>query len=315
MSEYDIITVPRDASNTLESVGSKQKFWYYRDEINDKRPWLFKANRPGTGEDWSEKVAAELCALLGLPHVGYELATWTHTPGVVSRRLDRDDETLVLGNVVLSGRYAEYPLLTEEVFARIREHTLDIVLGTLDSPDLAVQVPPEWVAPTGIETSSDVFVGYLLLDAWIGNTDRHDKNWGLVERLTTDGVLRYLAPTFDHASSMGREVTDDERRDRLGSKDRGRQVEAYASRARSALFHTTADRKPMHPILAFQRAAQARPRAASTWLEHLRSVSDATVEAVIERIPAIRMTDHSRTFALRVLNLNRATLLGPAPEL
>lgn len=35
---------------------------------------LFKAEDRGTGEDWAEVVACHLCALLGLPHVEYELA-------------------------------------------------------------------------------------------------------------------------------------------------------------------------------------------------------------------------------------------------
>jgi len=37
------------------------------------------------GEDWAEKVAAELCELLGLPYAAYELAsTWQGNRGVVS---------------------------------------------------------------------------------------------------------------------------------------------------------------------------------------------------------------------------------------
>jgi hypothetical protein len=37
------------------------------------------------GEDWAEKVASELCKLLGLPHAIYELAsTWEDSRGVIS---------------------------------------------------------------------------------------------------------------------------------------------------------------------------------------------------------------------------------------
>ena len=62
---YPIIEVPEGASSQLEQLGTKSKFWY-RDE-HDKRG-MFKRGRPGTGENWAEKVCCEICRLLGLPH-------------------------------------------------------------------------------------------------------------------------------------------------------------------------------------------------------------------------------------------------------
>ncbi|MEG3898961.1 MULTISPECIES: hypothetical protein [unclassified Microcoleus] len=46
-----------------------------------------------------------------------------------------------------------------------------------------------------------------MLDAWIGNTDRHHENWGFVEvrASKTPQVIAHLAPTYDYASSLGRE--------------------------------------------------------------------------------------------------------------
>lgn len=54
--------------------------------------------------------------------------------------------------------------------------------------------------------------GYLVLDALVGNTDRHHQNWGVVVqgKRGADQVLLVhsiqLAPTFDHASSLGRKI-------------------------------------------------------------------------------------------------------------
>jgi hypothetical protein len=46
-----------------------------------------------------------------------------------------------------------------------------------------------------------------MLDAWIGNGDRHHLNWGLVRNKLTPNIIEtiHLAPTYDHASSLGRE--------------------------------------------------------------------------------------------------------------
>ncbi|HSB95326.1 MAG TPA: hypothetical protein VLC91_02690 [Spongiibacteraceae bacterium] len=40
----------------------------------DKKYWLFKESRSAAGEDWSEKVAAEIGALLGISVADVELA-------------------------------------------------------------------------------------------------------------------------------------------------------------------------------------------------------------------------------------------------
>ncbi len=99
MPTFPVILVPDDASEELENVGSKEKFWYTRE---DGYRWLFKTNRPNTGEDWAEKIAAELCALLGLPHATYEVAEWTPKRGVISRRMGQPGEQLVTWAILVS---------------------------------------------------------------------------------------------------------------------------------------------------------------------------------------------------------------------
>ncbi len=47
----------------------------------------------------------------------------------------------------------------------------------------------------------------MVLDALIGNVDRHHENWGLVGHPETDQqgnrtFLVYVAPTYDHASCL-----------------------------------------------------------------------------------------------------------------
>lgn len=67
----------------------------------------------------------------------------------------------------------------------------------------------------------------------VANTDRHHENWAL---LLTDDRSPQLAPSFDHASSLGFQLSDDERQDRLDTTDSGRTVEAFARRGRSRHF-------------------------------------------------------------------------------
>ncbi len=123
-------------------------------------------------------------------------------------------------------------------------------------------------------------VGYLLLDAWIGNTDRHDENWGWIVK--ADQPKR-LAPTFDHSSSLGRNESDERRVLRLKAKHPQHSVEGYALRALSGMHGP--DGKKMHTIDAFMRAAELRPAAARVWRERLDALTPSLWETELSRVP------------------------------
>jgi len=286
---YDTVEVPPDAPDALEHVGSKRKFWYTRSLNDSEEEWLFKAARQNTGEDWAEKVAAELCELIKLPHASYQLATWTEEKngdstewdGVVTRRIRERDERLLLGNEILAGPVNRYPRAEGNRFYVNPKYTLDLTLRILGGDELNIRLDPDW----------------------------HDNNWGVLERSTPDGPIRYLAPTFDHASSLGRELTDEVRHERLTTDDKNRTVEAYIERCRSAFVREEDVEETIHPTEVFQQAAALYPDAAAAWLHRLESLQPAAVEAIFDRIPEARISDVSIDFALRQLQLNRDALL------
>jgi len=204
---YPIFPVSADAPEAAEPLGTKDKFWY------DGQQFLFKKARPDTGEDWAEKACAELARRLGLPHAEYDLAEWQANKGGVrgvrSRNFCPPGAALILGNELLAETDPDYATDTVSKF-RVPAHTVDRVLTTLRGK--APKLPIGWIPPPFVETPVDVFVGYLLLDAVAGNTDRHHENWGVIR--LPDGSV-HLAPTFDHASSLGRTLLDAERAQRL----------------------------------------------------------------------------------------------------
>lgn len=298
---YDIIPVDRSLAETPEQLGTKRKYWY---RVGDRR-LLFKAEERGTGDDWAEKVACELCALLGIPHVQYELAieTDTGTPGVICESCVKRPAALVLGNQVLLAIDPAYPAEHANKF-KVKEHTVDAVA---QAQRLLTAPPAEWMGgiPPGIETALDVFVGYVMLDAWIANQDRHHENWGVIfdlQRLS-------LAPTFDHGAAFARNITDDERRERLTTRDAGRQIEAFAGKARSAFFAETGSKKAMPTIDAWLAFAARAPEAAKRWLARLGEIDETTIKQVLERVPETRMSPVTRDFTLRLLTVNRQRLL------
>lgn len=294
---YPIIDVPKEARESPEQVGSKEKFWYAN------RSFLFKFARDGTGEHWSEKIACELCSILGLPNAKYDFARWEGNIGTVSRQFVPDDGQLVLGNELLPRFVKGYDNAQR---GRYGQHVVSRVIAALNNRASRYLPPVGTPAGFPLSEAADIFAGYVLLDAWIGNTDRHHENWGVIVMGPTQ---IHLAPTFDHASSLGRELTDEARQDRLATRDRQRTVSAYASRATSALYRNENDVRPLSTLEAFREIVRLCPKGAAFWVEKLRQVTEQNIDAIFGEVPETMMSGPARAFTKCLLRENQSRIL------
>lgn len=290
---FDIIEVPEDSILETEQLGTKDKFWYREDKLN----YLYKKARPNTGEAWAEKIASELCELLKLPHAHYELAIWKDNLGTISPSFVPENKILILGNQILVKIDKSYPEFSPSNY-KVSEHTLDIVVDAIANN--SINLPLNWEPPEGIEKAIETFVGYLLLDAWINNTDRHHENWGFIMNYSVN-----LAPTFDHASSLGRELLDYKKQEKTNNKT----VKNYIAKSRSATYDKVGDRKPMLTLDLFEQAAQKYPKAAMIWLQNLAHISAEDTLSLFNCIPKNYISEISIEFAQTILTINQNRLL------
>lgn len=303
---FPIIEVPQGAAESTEQLGTKYKFWY-RDQNGPLT--LYKQGRPGTGENWAEKVACELAELLGLPHARYELARYGDQDGVISENIVPPHCRLVHGNELLATVFTDYGDAMEKPYRR-KEHSLRRVLGYFRSSADVVGAPIGFRRTNRVVTAGDVFVGYLMLDAWIANQDRHDENWGLIR--TPEGNS-FLAPSYDHGSSMGRNETDDRRKTMLATKDMGQHITKYVTTARSALYPPGAREgrlKALGTLEVFEQAGRLSRDAAREWQDRLSEIDAVAVGRIIAGVPANLMTDVARNFTVELLRLNRERVLA-----
>ena len=313
MSEpYPIVDVTAWPREYDETLGTKEKFWV---RGPDAKRWLFKFSyrvsqdgktRTVVGDDWAEQIASEIAEVLGLPHATVEMAQHAGLPGIIS--LDFTDSTkrgeLILGNSLLLELDPDYP--TEEKY-RVPQHTVARVAKALSLN--VIQLPIAYSSTEVIRRPMDLFAGYLLLDALISNQDRHHENWGvLLQRSTTDQRVE-LAPTFDHASSLGGILLDDERQRRLSTNDKGFTVAAFVQKARSAFFSEGNVKNQLTTLNAFAQTSAFCPQATGYWRQKAAVLDDLAIRAIVERVPASRMGNFSKQFAVEMIRCNREAIL------
>ena len=297
MAMFNILEVTSEMRSDVEQLGSKPKFWFKHHGEN----WLFKEARENTGEDWAEKVASEIARLLGLRTHHTELAMWEGKRGcAVKSFLPSDQSGLVHGNELLGGLITGYDKEKERGQS---DHTFENIVTVIEK-----------LFPAGKIRREMAFrmVGYLVFDAFVGNTDRHHQNWGvLVERRNQPGskgtFLLQLAPTFDHASSLGRELTDEARERYLNDGT----VERYIRRGRGGIFEHAQAKHGMSPIALATMLAQRYPEFFRPWQTRVANLEADALRDLVGRVPGARMSQTSRTFVLAFLEISRK-LLGHA---
>ena len=215
---YEEVDVTDWAIWREEAQGTKPKRWLIEPETDVG--WLLKLStwnrlHDGTvyrkGDDWSERVACGAAMELGLPAARTELALSRSGGrleyGVISRdvRSESREGVAARGEELIDGN----ELLAEPVVGKDRDtYTVDAVRVAL----MGVEAPAGYKSAL---TAWDVFVGYLVLDAIVGNTDRHEENWAIIAGANG----RRLAPSFDHASCLGFQLADEQREGRLTTLD------------------------------------------------------------------------------------------------
>ena len=282
-----------------ETMGSKTKDWL---RSPDQAKWLFKYRaKDYTGDDWSEKLAAAVAAILGVPHATVELAIRNGSRGVVSRDLvgQHGAAELVPGDRLLDRHIPGYP---DGNAYRRKDHTLERVLTVLETA--SVGVPPGCPSDPAFQDGCDVFVGYLMLDARIGNVDRNPGNWAaLVYSTVTVGPAVRLCPSYDHASCLGYRESDSGRATLLAAPDG---IKQYAARAKSALYSHEPAGRALSPMTAFRAAGATRPAALAAWLGRLAGVDLARLTDLVSGPPAGIMSELAREFAALLMTVNLA---------
>lgn len=288
-----------------ETAGAEEKYWLR--EPDSEQKWLFKAVRVRDdhvhGEDWAEKAVAHVARLLGVPCAQIELAELHGSRGLISADLCPRFYELQHGQILLEDQKAEG--YEHRTGGRTHPgHSLENIKAALS--DVGA-LPPEGCDLPFDGSGFDVFAGYLVLDACVANTDRHDNNWAVLrpQRSSTAEPMR-LCGSYDHASSLGFNVPDDRCRRLL--EDGEGAIKTWCGKGYAHRFDLgPGPARPTLVDLAVRALSIASDAAREYWTRRLREVDELEVRRVLDQIPT--MSDPARRFAMSVLDVNRRRVL------
>ena len=282
-----------------EQLGTKQKFWFRapsgtETDFTDfqEAEWLFKYPTHGTGQHWAEKIAYEITCQMKILAPRVELVEMGGQCGTATENFTKEGYDLFHGNQILAGHvpgYAPHQRWNQN------DHTIGRVFEALGA------LFPEEAAAT---RAQEKLAGYLVLDALICNVDRHHENWCVLRKKDGNEWRGRLAPSFDHASSLGRELVD-----AGGKQNRKRYLDElgvgkYLDRGRGPIYVDGTGNYGPSPHRLVERSLEIPDlepyfRKGLQKLDHLQPEH---FEEIIAQIPTDWMTPLTRQFVSSLLN-------------
>lgn len=173
-----------------EGSGRSEKIWLISETGQIglfKYPKIDPEDGKETTEHISEHLAHQLGKILEIPTATVDIGFRDKRIGSMSYLVRKNDEALCEGINFISGRYPNFNAETMQDENSGIYYCIDHIFGS---------VPP--IVP------QEIWLEMMLFDYLIGNTDRHQSNWGLLLKVSTDKKRIRLrrCPLYDNGSSL-----------------------------------------------------------------------------------------------------------------
>ena len=297
---YQVTESGIDPEDEPERLGSKRKFWFRRE---DGVRCLFKFPRRDFGEHWAEKVAAEVGTLIGVRCAEVQLSRFGDVLGTQSPAFAEPEWLRVHGNEVMTEVIPGYD---GHRATGGGDHNVRNILLAVGS----------WAERNDLDPGVTLaeLASYAILDGLIGNTDRHHENWMFFHDPRRRSYQ--LAPSYDHGSSLGRELQDVSRRvsrsrSEILSSDRVLNYLLGGGSPRGVYIRSDSRQAPP-PLVTAKLICRWQPDMVRPWLDRLEGTPDCAFRDVLDRVPDEFMSPVAKDFAHRILIVSRDELLRSA---
>lgn len=280
-----------------EGSGRSEKVWLISDNNQIglfKFPKIDPVTQAETTEHISEHLAHQLGELLGVPTANVDLGVYDGRIGSMSYLVSQPGEFLIEGINFISGHYPKYNAETMQNEDDGTYYCIDHILKSVPSflPDR-------------------IWIEMMLFDYLIGNADRHQSNWALLMRLSTENkftIQLSQCPLYDNGSSLCCYVNDTQISNFLG-KDLRRFEVLVDSKSQSIIrIDGTQKKRPKHSDVVKHLLSQYP--VAKTIAHHFVSLlNEDNINALLDQYPA-DILNPSKNILIRRYLIRKLDLLN-----
>ncbi|UQG55376.1 MULTISPECIES: hypothetical protein [unclassified Marinobacter] len=219
---------------------------------------------------WAEVIAFRVGRLMGLtlPPVFVAIDSLSDEPGTVNEWFlgynDENDERFFPGGDYMQRRIPDYDR------EKGKRHNLSTIITLSRVLERGGWLSHDWRLYWGLG---------LCFDALIGNTDRHQENWGLI--WTEDSPTARFAPYFDNGTSLGHELQPEKMQRMVRDPN---EFNAYLRRGEHQMRWSLGDERRLPSIQGIVRYCEHFPEIRAILIERLVGVCEDELVAMLHNL-------------------------------
>lgn len=279
MKNYTIKKVNKDfifLTDVMINKGTREKRLAY--DVKKKEKAMFKYQKYQCTEACSEKLSYEIAKVLNYHCARIEFA--------------KDEEgTLGVLNYMFAdennGQHTDAVAYLNNNGNRKDFYTIENIQKCLNRID--------------INLFND-FLKIMIFDALVGETDRHEENWGILYK---DGKYE-VSPLYDNGCNLLRELNNEKLMTYLNEENDS--FERYINRSRTLIYNSENNRRYTHFELIKKLYLQNKEEMKKQ-LKILKLITDKKIEKIVNKIPNELMSDIHKQCVMKYLIIRREKLL------
>ncbi len=282
MKKYEIKKAGKDFKFVQKEPivrGSRKKILVTNNK-NEMAMFKYEREDYDCSEACSERIAYELAKILGFECAKIDLAFDNNGKIGVLNYYFSDRFTAVHTDIVA--------YLNKDSSERNKYYTISNIKAVLDD-----------INPSLFRG----FVRIMVFDALIGEQDRHEENWGILEK---EGIFS-ISPLYDNGDSLLREFRNlnNAQKYYYGIKD----FNAYIMRSKTIIYkENNKDRYRHFELIKY--LTENFPELVYPEIEKMKLLTDEKIENIVNKIPNELMTKEHKKYIIYYLKRRRDILLS-----
>lgn len=239
---------------------------------------IFKYEEYNCTESCSEKMSYEIAKVLNYPCAKIELAE------------DENGTIGILNYLFIDTKEGEHTdiiaYINKKNTQRKQFYTISNIKKCLDQLDNNLFAQ---------------FLKILVFDALIGETDRHEENWGIIIK----NEHYYISPLYDNGCNLLREFKDEKFAEKYYSGKKN--FNSYIERSKSLIYNEITGKRYTHFEL-IRELYKKYPEIIRKEIINIENLTDDKIQQIVKNVPNYIMSNKQKEYIIKFIKIRKEKL-------